>query len=78
MFDGFSREVVHAKHHTISYTKMIPGQGPDEFFFIIDSCRDPSKRVHHRKVPQIGSMNIFYCNPCRHITKLLEKLISKG
>ena len=23
-------------------------------------------------------MNIFYCNPCRHITKLLEKLISKG
>ena len=38
--DGFSREGLGAEHHKMNHAKMAPSQDPDEFLFIVDSCRD--------------------------------------
>ena len=38
-FDGCSR-ALRAEHYKMNRTKMTPGQDPDEFLHIMDSCRD--------------------------------------
>ena len=34
------REALRAEHHKINHTKMTPDQDPDEFLYIMNSCRD--------------------------------------
>ena len=43
-FDGCSREALRAEHYRMNHTKMAPGQDPDEFLYIVDSCRDRLNR----------------------------------
>ena len=60
-------------------TKMTPGQDPDEFLYIIDSCDGTGlARVHQRRIPTIGSMKTLYCKPCHPVTKVFKEPISKG
>ena len=62
----------------MNHTKMTPGQAPDEFFYITDSCRERLDTSTPLVVPRIGSARIFYCKPCRQITNVFEEPISKG
>ena len=41
IFDGCSRETLHAEHHKMNHTTMTPCQNPDEFLCIMNGCRDP-------------------------------------
>ena len=47
---GCSKETLHVKDHKINHTNnMTPGQNPDEFIYIMDSCRD---RLNTSKPPE--------------------------
>lgn len=62
-FYEWSREALGAEHHKMSHTKMIPGQDPDEFHNLVDSCR--------LKAPRIGSMRNYHCKPCNRSSNVL-------
>ena len=52
-FYGSSREALRVEHHKMNFTKMTPGQDPDKFLHIMDSCREPPEGPTDRQYDDI-------------------------
>ena len=39
-YNGHTKEARRACHEKLINSKMEPGQDPDDFFFVLDECRD--------------------------------------
>ena len=46
-YNGHTMEAKRACHEKLVNTKMEPGQDPDDFFFVLDECRDLLEEMGH-------------------------------